>query len=429
MRGTGTHALIIVQNLPVPLDRRVWLESKALTAAGYRVSVICPKGPDDPSYQELEEIRIYKYRPPREAQGLVGFAYEFGYCWLATFLLSLRVFRRERFDVIQSCNPPDTFGFLAAFYKKLFGVRFIFDQHDLCPEVYRSRFDRPSRHVLRILEFFERTNYRVADHVIATNESYREIAMTRGQRKPDEVTVVRSGPDTSVMRPGEPVPELRHGRDHLLVWLGIMGPQDGVDGVLHTAEVLRRDFGRDDVHIALLGFGDCLEELKELSSKLGLDDRVTFTGRADAQTISSYLSTATVGMSPDPMNPLNNLSTMNKTMEYMAFGVPVVAFDLKETRVSAGDAAVMVEPDDIKGFAAAISDLLDAPHRRAEMARVGRRRAVEVLDWRPQAARYVAVFDAVTGYGPRVVNADRRRVDVVVLVDRRTAGERRATVR
>lgn len=334
---------------------------------------------------------------------MLGFALEFGYCWLATFLLSLKVFRRERFQVIQSCNPPDTFGFLAMFYKRTFGVKFVFDQHDLCPEVYRSRFARPSQKILAILEFFERTNFRVADHVISTNESYREIAMTRGSRAARDVTVVRSGPDTSVMRPGEPDASLRRGRTHLLAWLGIMGPQDGVDGVLRTLHLLRTEFGRDDIQLALLGFGDCLEELKALSTELGLDDCVTFTGRADADTISRYLRTASLGLSADPLNPLNDLSTMNKTMEYMAYGVPVVAFDLKETRISSGDAAVLVEPGNYKAFASAIDELLDAPLVRTEMSQAGRRRAVEKLDWRPQAAKYVSVFDLVTGAGPRTV--------------------------
>jgi glycosyltransferase involved in cell wall biosynthesis len=398
--ATGPHVLIIVQNLPVPLDRRVWLECQALTAAGYEVSVICPKGPGDPAYQVLEGVHIYKYAPPRQADGFVGYAWEFAYCWFRTALRSLKVWRRRPFQVLQACNPPDIYWSLALLWR-VAGVRFVFDHHDLNPEVYRSRFGEPTgkagKAQLAALYWLERRTFRAAHRVISTNESYRRIALERGGVPREHTTVVRSGPDTSVMRRGAEVPELRGDQRHLVAWLGIMGPQDGVDGVLRVAEQAVRRHGRTDVRFALLGFGDCLEDLKRQSTELGLDDYVTFTGRVGPTDIARYLSTADAGLSPDPLSPLNDVSTMNKTMEYMAFGVPVVAYRLTETVVSAGECAVYVEPGDEAGFADALVALLDDPDRRAERGAAGRQRAERHLDWRPQARAYVSVFDGLFG--------------------------------
>jgi glycosyltransferase involved in cell wall biosynthesis len=420
---TGRHVLIVVQNLPVPLDRRVWLECRALIDAGYRVSVICPRGPGDPDYAEIDGVRIHKYEPAAAATGALGYLWEFAYSWVQTARLARRVWKRDPFDVLQACNPPDTYWALARLYRRR-GVRFVYDQHDLNPEVFRSRFGEPRGIVARLqyraLLWLERQTFRTADHVISTNESYRDVAITRGDQLPSDVTVVRSGPDTARMRPAVGVPELREGRRHLAVYLGIMGPQDGVDMVLRMLHVLTHRMGRDDLHVALLGFGDCYDELVRLAVELDVADRVTFTGRADARTISEYLSTADVGIGPDPKSPLNDVSTMNKTMEYMSYAVPVVTFDLRETRVSAGDAAEYVswtgDPDaDEHSFAAAVSRVLDDAELRAEMAVAGRVRASAELDWAPQRARYVSVFDRVLGIDreqvPEPVPADEPAVD------------------
>jgi len=427
------HVLIVVQNLPVPLDRRVWLECQALVAAGYRVSVVCPAGPGDPAYAEIDGVRIWKYRPPPDAEGLLGYLYEFAYCWLRTARLARRVWRSEPFDALQACNPPDTYWALARRYRR-HGVRFVYDQHDLNPEVFRSRFGEPGglagRAQYRALLWLEHRTYRSADHVIATNASYRQVALSRGRCRPGDVTVVRSGPDTSTMRPVLGRPELRRGRRQLGVYLGIMGPQDGVDIVLRALDVLVHRMGRDDLHVALLGFGDCYDQLVDLAHALDLDDYVTFTGRADRRVVTEYLSTADIGLSPDPQSPLNDVSTMNKTMEYMSYALPVVAFDLAETRVSAGEAAVYVEStgdsvDDVERYAKAVEELLDDPERRATMALAARRRAVAELDWVPQRRRYVGVFDRLLGAPPQPPEApgwpevDRRRrhVDPAALRD------------
>lgn len=390
------HVLILVQNLPVPLDRRVWMECLALVEAGYRVSVICPRGEGDPDFEVLEQVHIHKYDPPPPSEGIKGFAWEFTYCLAQTVRLMRRVRRVAPIDAIQACNPPDTFFLLAAPWK-LRGVRFVFDQHDLCPELYESRFDRPRRLVHRLLILLERATYRTADHVISTNESFRQVALRRGRRRSQDVSVVRSGPRAAVMLRGEPEPELRMGRAHLCVYLGVMGPQDGVDVVIHVADELVHRRGRSDVHFAILGFGDCYDSLRALTTELGVEDHITFTGRADDTMIKRYLSTADVGLSPDPKNPMNDLSTMNKTLEYMAHELPVVAFDLHETRVSAGEAAIYARPNEVSSFADALEALLDDPVRREQMGRSGRKRLEEALSWENSAANYVRVYDRVFG--------------------------------
>jgi glycosyltransferase involved in cell wall biosynthesis len=392
--GSPRRVLIIVQNLPVPLDRRVWLEACALRDAGFRVSVVCPKAPGDPSFQEIEGIRIRKYEPPPPTSGALSYAWEFAYCWTRALVLVLRAAAREGFDVIQACNPPDTYWALAALFKP-FGKRFVFDQHDLCPEVYVSRFPNGSRVVRRALLLFERATYALADHVVATNESYRETAIGRGDVPADRVTIVRTGPDPERLRKGTPVASWRHGRRYLCAYLGVMGPQDGVDLALRAAAAIVRS-GRDDVHFVFIGTGDSYDELVMLAHDLGISDHVTFTGRAPDETVFDVFSTADVGLSPDPLNPLNDVSTMNKTMEYMAFELPVVAFDLKETRVSAKDAAVYVQPNDTDAYADAITKLLADPDRRAAMGRAGRRRVEQVLAWGHQAPRYVNVYEGLS---------------------------------
>ncbi|PRZ42482.1 glycosyltransferase involved in cell wall biosynthesis [Antricoccus suffuscus] len=396
----GRRVLIIVQNLPVPLDRRVWLECQALIARGYAVSVICPKGPGDPSRQTLDGVAIYKYRPAPEAKGVGGFIVEFVYSWLRTALLSLRVWRDRGFDIIQACNPPDTYWLLARLWR-IRGVKFIFDHHDLNPELYLSRFGKPSsfggRVQLNGLLWLERMTFRAAHRVISTNESYKKIAISRGHRRADEVTVVRSGPDTQLMRPIYPPPSIRRNGRYLLVYLGIMGPQDGVDVVLEVMDELVNWRGRTDVHAALLGFGDCFEDLRRQSTQLGLDDYVTFTGRADKGMIADYLSAADIGMCPDRKTPLNDISTMNKTMEYMAYALPSVSFDLAETRVSGAEAVLYVTPGDVKAFADSVARLLDDAELRATMSLRARGRVVKELDWRPQAEKYVGVYDELVG--------------------------------
>ncbi len=408
-RPTG-RVLIIVQNLPVPLDRRVWLESGALRDAGFGVSVICPAGPGDPPFEVLEGIRVLKYPAPPAAGGPLGYAFEFAYCWLRTAALAIGEYRRAGFDVIQACNPPDTYFALAALFRPL-GVRFVFDHHDLCPEIYAARFGRRRGALMRVLKMLERATFQLADRVISTNDSYRAVATERGGVAPEKVSIVRSGPDLDRLRRQAPVPDLREGRRFLCCYLGIMGPQDGVDVLVDAARVVVQEMGRTDVQFALLGFGDCLDDLRRRVENFGLGPWVTFTGRAGTETICRYLSTADVGLSPDPRTPFNDASTMNKTLEYMAFGLPVVAFDLRETRVSAGPAAAYVETGDPAAFAKAVVELLDNPERRKLMGGIGRDRIERELGWAHSAPRYVAVYRELLASGRSGVDhADHRRI-------------------
>ena len=391
------RVLIIVQNLPVPFDRRVWLECRALTAKGYDVSVVCPKGKGDPARAVLEGVSLYKYRPYAPGGSALGFVVEYVYSFLATAWLVLRARRAGRFDVLQACNPPDIFWPIAWWLRRRDGSRFVFDHHDLCPELYESRFPDGRRAPLQGLLALERATFRTADHVISTNASYAAIARDRGGKAADRVTVVRTGPDPTRLRRAEPVPALRRGRAHLVAYIGVMGPQDGVDLAVRAAGHIVHDLGRQDVSFTFMGGGDCYDELVALVRELHLEAYVELPGRVPDQTVVDVLSTADVGLSADPKNPLNDVSTMNKTMEYMAFGLPVVAFDLKETRVSADDAAVYVADNDVTAYARAVVALLDDEGTRATMGAAGRARIVRELGWPHQEAAYVAVYDRLVG--------------------------------
>jgi glycosyltransferase involved in cell wall biosynthesis len=397
-RRTRPRVLIIIQNLHVPFDRRVWLECQSLRRAGYDVTVVCPAGPDSLPHEVIDGIEVHTYRSRPSDGSARGFATEYAHSFLSTARIVLRARRRRgRIDVLQACNPPDIFWPLARWLRWRDGTRFVFDHHDLCPELFRSRFPSGSRLQLRALLFLERATFRTADAVTSTNGSYAEIARTRGGKPAAAVTVVRTGPDPERLKRAPAEPDLRRGRRHLVAYLGVMGPQDGVDLVLEAAHHIVHELGREDIAFTLLGGGDCYEDLVRQRDRLGLQDHVLMTGRVPDATVSSVLSTADVGLSPDPRNPLNDVSTMNKTMEYMAFGLPVVAFDLVETRVSAGPAAVYAEPNDVRSYARAVVDLVDDPATREEMGRVGRQRVVDELAWSHQERAYVQVMDALAG--------------------------------
>ncbi|HEX6445351.1 MAG TPA: glycosyltransferase family 4 protein [Streptosporangiales bacterium] len=392
------RVLIIVQNLPVPFDRRVWLESKALAAAGYDVSVVCPKGPGDPAYHVVDGVPLYKYRPYAPGGSKASFVTEYVYSFLATLRLVLRARRRGgRFRVIQACNPPDIFWPIALLLRWLDGTMFVFDHHDLCPELYESRFPEGPTVPYRGLRALERRTHRTADHVIATNDSYRGIAIERSGKSPEDVTVVRTGPDPEKLKRGPADEACLRGHRHLAAYIGVMGPQDGVDIVVRAADHIVNTLGRKDIGFTLIGSGDSFDDVVGLRDELGLADHVEFTGRAPDDVVSRVMSTADIGLSPDPKNPLNDVSTMNKTMEYMAYGLPVVAFDLRETRVSAGDAAVYVQPNDVRLYAQAIVDLADDDLRRRRMAALGRERVEDVLAWPHQELAYVGVYDRLVG--------------------------------
>ena len=409
--GAGAaRVLIIVQNLPVPFDRRVWLECRTLTRAGHDVTVVCPRGSGTGRFQVVDGVTIHAYRPYAPGGGAAGYVAEYVWSFLATAWLVLRARRAGRFDVVQACNPPDIFWPLARWLRMRDGTRFVFDHHDLCPELYESRFPDGPRLAHRGLLALERRTFRTADRVVSTNESYAAVAVSRGGKDPEHVRVVRTGPDLERLHPVEPDERLRRGRRHLVAYLGVMGPQDGVDVVIAAADLVVNRWGRDDVAFAVMGGGDCHQELVAERDRLGLQDAVDMPGRVSDEHVLEVLSTADLGLSPDPSNALNDVSTMNKTMEYMALGLPVLAFDLPETRVSAGDAARFVAREaGAEMYARALLALLDDPARREEMARAGRRRVEDDLAWVHQERGYLAVVEELAELAGRVDDLQEAR--------------------
>jgi glycosyltransferase involved in cell wall biosynthesis len=375
----GKRVLILVENLSVPFDRRVWQESQALRRAGCEVVVICPqgKGYDVESEVVVDGVEIHRYRLGF-GSGWMGYIREYLTALWRTWRLIRHVARRGRFDVIQACNPPDIL-LLAALPQRLRGTRFVFDHHDLVPELYLSRFDRGKDIGYRLTLLCERLTFALAEVVMSTNESYQQVALRRGKKSPEEVFVVRTAPDTALFRAVEPSESLKRGKPFLLAYVGVMGPQDGLDHALRALVHLHAQ--RQDWHAIFVGGGDVFEEMIAYARQLGHEDRVEFTGRVSNEKLLQVLSTADVCLSPDPLNPLNDVSTMNKILEYMACGKPVVSYDLVEARVSAGEAAAYARANDEADFAAQISALLDDPERRRRMGEFGRTRVETDLSW------------------------------------------------
>ncbi|MFC3449797.1 glycosyltransferase family 4 protein [Amycolatopsis speibonae] len=372
-------ALILVENLSVPFDRRVWQECQTLRDAGWEVHVICPQGTkrDTEAEVTIDGVHILRYPLKAATGGPAGYVQEYGSALWHTLRLARKV---GRVDVVHACNPPDML-FLVALYLKRQGAKFIFDQHDLCPELYLSRFNRGEDLLYRAVRALERRTYKTADVVIATNESYKDVAVKRGGKSPDDVFVVRSAPVVERFHQVPAEPELKKGKPYLLAYLGVMGPQDGVDYALRALASLRDEVGRTDWQAVFIGSGDAFDAMVALSKELKLDDQVEFTGRISDEDLLRYLSTADVCLSPDPLNPLNDVSTMNKIMEYMAMSRPIVSFELREARVSAGEAALYAPANDEPEFAKLIAHLLDSPEERAKMGELGRARVAGPLSW------------------------------------------------
>ncbi len=391
--------MIIVEDLPVPFDRRVWQEASALRDAGYGVSVICPKRNAFTDAREtLEGIDIYRHNL-REGSGPLGYVLEYLQALAAQFVLAARICRRKRFRVIHACNPPDTIFVIGAFFK-LLGVRFIFDHHDLNPELFEVKFGRRGL-LYRLICLAEKWTYRTADVSIATNDSYRQIAIERGGMPPDRVFVVRSAPDLRKIALSPPRDNLKQGPRHLVLYLGTMGPQEGVDLFLEAAASVAQ--ARSDTAFVIIGEGSEVPRLKSMTVALGLDSIVRFTGRISDSNLSDYLCTADVCVAPDPKNPMNDKSTMNKVLQYMAYARPVVLFDLTEGRRAAADAALYARPNDPADFAAKILQLLESPSLREELGRRGRRRIEEELNWDKEKIALLEAYRTALGPGRRAL--------------------------
>ena len=371
--------LMLIENLSFPWDRRMRHLGLALQQAGYEVRVICPKGEnqDRSSFEVIQGVRVYRYPMIYQASGGLGYLVEYSWALVCTAFLSLFVWLRDGFDIIHSANPPDIF-FILAWPFKLLGKKYVYDQHDVCPELYESKFERRGS-VYRALLLLEKFTFRTADLVISTNQSYREIARQRGSIEDERSAIVRNGVDRSQFYRRTPRPELREPFPYMALYLGVMGKQDGVDRVIQTAHHLVHSYGRKDVLFLMVGKGECYQELQDLSWELRVSEMVRFVGHIPDDLLLDYLSTTDVCLAPDPPDQMNQLSTMTKIMEYMACERPIVSFNLVETRRSAGDAAIYVDGDDPKEFAKTLNELLNDAPRRERMGRVGLDRTLNVV--------------------------------------------------
>jgi len=395
----GKKVLIFIEDGSYLLDNRVQREVGTLTRAGLQVSVICPRYPGETVHECQDGVHIYRYRKWAPSEGLVGHLFEYASSLLKGGSLALWVYARHGFHVFHACNPPDLLFLLGACFKPL-GVRFLFDHHDLCPELYLARFGNPRPFVHRALSWLERMTLRTADAVIATNLSYRRIEHERCGFPEDRIFVVRNGPDLTKFAPGPGDPDLAGLNKTVVGYLGNMNPQDGVDVLLQAARHIKEVRRRTDLFFVFVGGGDAQPELVRLCRAWNLEDTCRFTGRLPDREMLATLNACHLCVQPDPSNPLNDVSTMNKIMEYMALGKAVVAFDLPETRYSGGEAALYAEPNRVEDLADKILELADDPAQREERGRAGRRRVEDVLSWEHAEPALRAAYASVLGIHP-----------------------------
>jgi glycosyltransferase involved in cell wall biosynthesis len=391
-RGQGV--LIIVENLPVPFDRRVWQEANALRDAGYLVSVICPKGKGHTSsYEELNGIHIYRHPLPFEATGAAGYLVEYSTALFWEFILSVKVLRKHGFDVIHACNPPDLIFLIGGFYKFLFRKKFMFDQHDLNPELFEVKFGHTKGLFYKLLCIFEKLTFKCADASIATNETFKRIAIERGGMRPDDVAIVKSYPDLNRFKVVPADQSVRKHFKHLVGYIGIMGNQDGVDILVQAMAHLVHAEKRNDIGCLIIGSGAELEKLKKLAIDLKVTEHVTFTGYLSGQTLLANLCALDIGVIPDPPSACNNKLSMNKVFEYMALGLPFVQFDLAQARFEAGDAGFVAATADAKGLANAMTELLENAALQKIMSERGKEKAHHEFRWDSERDKLVAAYD------------------------------------
>jgi glycosyltransferase involved in cell wall biosynthesis len=401
--------LIIVENLPVPFDRRVWMEAVTLKEAGHEVSVICPTAKNHEKHYELvEDIHIYRHPLPEEISSSSGYLREYFWALRWEFQLARRIRREHGFDVIHICNPPDLLFLVAGWFKLFHRARVIYDQHDLNPEMYEAKFNRRDLFYYG-LRIAERLSFMTADVVIATNESHRKVALTRGKKNDEQVFVVRSAPDLKRFQPVPANPVYRTGYAYLVGYLGVMGEAEGIDRLLYAIHHIVHELQRRDIRFMLVGSGPAANDLKALSQTLGLTEYIEFTGRIPDKELIERISSCDVCVNPDPKTPYNDLSTMNKILEYMALGKPIVQFDVIEGRLSAEDASLYAKADDEIDFAHKILELLEDPQQRQRMGERGRARMEEILEWRHQKSKllqaYSRVIQVAGGKTPKGRNA------------------------
>jgi glycosyltransferase involved in cell wall biosynthesis len=383
------HILIIVENLAVPFDRRVWQEATTLKESGADVSIICPKMKGYTASREvLSGINIYRHPLPFEARGALGYILEYSVALFWEFILSWKIYFKKKFHVIHGCNPPDLI-FLVALFFKLFGVKYVFDHHDINPELFIAKYNRKG-FFYKMLLLSERLTFAVADFSIATNESYKEIAIRRGKMDEDKVQIVRSGPKLDRLKLLPPDRKFLKGRKYLIGYVGVIGEQEGIDLLLECASYISSQ--RQDIQFAIVGGGSDLERMKQLATEMKLDEYVDFYGRVPDDILIAVLNTADVCVNPDSPTEMNNLSTMNKIMEYMALKKPIVQFDLKEGRFSASKASLYAENGNVKDFADKITHLIDNPELRNKMGEFGYNRVLSELSWEYEREKLIRFY-------------------------------------
>ncbi|MBN3963606.1 glycosyltransferase family 4 protein [Nostoc sp. NMS8] len=387
------RVLIIVENLPLPFDRRVWMEASTLIKAGYEVSVICPKGKGfEQEYEVIDQVHIYRHEMPPDISSVSGYLKEYGTALFWEFRLAHRVWQERGFDIVHICNPPDLLFLVAGWFKLFKGVKVIFDHHDINLEMYEAKYGRKDIFYYG-LSLVERLTFATADVVISTNESYLSVALTRGRKSPEDVFVVRSGPDLSRFQPVPPNPVYRKGRKYLVGYVGVMGEPEGIDYLLQSVRYIVYEKKRQDIHFMLIGSGPMFDKLQALSEELEVNEFVEFTGRIPDNELLARLSSCDICANPDKKMPYNDRSTMNKIMEYMAMGKPIVQFDLLEGRRSAEGASVYAKGNDVVDFAENILELLEDTERRQKMGELGRQRMEEKLEWRHQIPKLLEAYD------------------------------------
>ena len=378
---SNRKVLIIVENLPVPFDTRVWQEATTLAANGYTVSVICPKGKGYTQEEEyLQGVHIFRHDLPAEGNGAVGYAKEYFSALKEELRLAKKVYKEIGFDVIHGCNPPDDIYMVAKHFKK-YGVKYVFDHHDICPELFEAKFGKTSGLLYKSQLWLEKQTYKHCTFAFVTNESYKKIAIERGMMNPNKVIVLRSGPKLDRMKIQPPVENIKRGKKYMVGYLGVIGQQEGIEFILEAAKYCKETLNRNDIFWGIVGGGPHVAALREMCSKMGLDDCVEFTGRVPDQQLLDYLNTADVCVNSDTYNSMNDKSTMNKILEYMALAKPIVQFELTEGHYSAQEASLYAEQNNAKDMADKIIYLLENPETRKKMGEFGRNRVINELSW------------------------------------------------
>jgi glycosyltransferase involved in cell wall biosynthesis len=394
--NSDKSCVIVVENLPVPFDRRVWQEAKALHSAGWRVSVICPLTERYPAkFEEIDGIAVYRHPLPLEARGALGFVAEYAAALFHEGVLLWRVYRERGFDIVQVCNPPDLLFIVAAPWK-LLGKKLVFDHHDVSPELFVAKFG-PRRLLLNILKAVEWLTFKSADLVISTNETFREIAIRRGGKKPENVVTVYSVPNSSWIRRVEPRADIRARSANILGYIGIIGDQDGLDHLIRAVDWLLREGNYRDFHAVIIGDGTALASVRALAAELKVEDYVTFTGYLSGPELLECLSTFDIGVIPDPVNDYNDKISMNKVFEYSALGVPSVAYPLSETQRLLGDAGTYAQGETPADLGRACLTLLTDTQERAMRAERARALGESAFSWEREAGKYVAAFERLHG--------------------------------